>query len=231
MAVWSQLRQLIPSMNKVAFYQEMQTSHKDVTFSKKNNIEKGVPEKDGCEPFLALKFDKSKSIQEAVDLYFSTTPPSNKESEKVHWESQSHPTVEGIILPKNNYPTAKTFRLGAHGFLNLLHLRFEIQHPQRGASGKLPICKELRQQVLGSLEVPVEDLDTGHSRPVTVSPVCIIAHTGNDLKSGHYVMLEKTDNGWLLHDDGMPAILLKNPVEYLQSPPTFDPYLVAYEVN
>ena len=229
MATWDQLRQLIPSMSQVTFYQEMQTSHQDVTFNKKTNIEKNVRGKDGCEPFLALKFDQNNSIQEAVNHYFSSIAPNSRESETVHWESQQHPSIKGLSLPKGDYPTKKTFRLGAHGFLNLLHLRFELQPSHRGASEKLPICKELRQQVFDDIRVPVEDLDSGHNREVTASPVCIIAHTGSDLKSGHYVTLEKTEQGWLLHDDGQPATLLENPARFLQSPPFFDPYLVAYE--
>ena len=93
----------------------------------------------------------------------------------------------------------------------------------------IKVFRELRQQVFEDITIPVKDLDTGYDRQVT--PVCIITHTGSDLKNGHYVTLEKADHGWLLHDDDRPAIFLENPVEILQIPPFFDPYLVAYEVN
>ena len=229
MPTWRLLRQFIPSMNQVSLYQEMQTVRDGATFTKKPPLDKTNPDNDGCEPFIAIKFNKHTNLQEAIEDFFATVSPSKEKSDNLHWESQPHSSRPDTSLPEDYYPTSTTFRLGAYGFLKHLHLRLEVQELNNHGSEKLPICKELRHQVFDNIEVPVEDLDTGYSRKVTVEPRCIIAHTGDDLQSGHYVTLEKTDHGWLLHDDDTPAILLKNPKDYLQSS-SFDPYLVAYDV-
>ena len=232
MAVWTQLRHLIPSMKQVSLYQEMQTTHKGQVFTKQTQLDEKTENNDGCEPFLAIKFKEGMGLQTAINHFFATVQPNPRTpGDQIDWESQPQAMGSDIRLPKGRYPTSKTYRLGTRGPLKNFHLRLELQTAtSQGVQQKIPsVCIGLRESVFNDIRVPVDDIDTGMRRTENATPVCIIAHTGDDLHSGHYVTLEKTELGWLLHDDGELPTLLDDPAGYLQSAPYFDPYLVAYD--
>ena len=232
MAIWRQLRHLIPSMNQTSLYQEMQTIYQGHVFTKRTQINTRDKDNDGCEPFIPIKFEEDTDLQTAINNFFATSNPGPGDPDhQIDWDSHSPTTPSGISLPKGRYLTSKACCLGTQGFLKNLHLRFELQTLAKGTRQKMPaVCNELRKAIFNDINVPVNDIDSGISHSVRATPVCIIAHCGDDLNSGHYVTLEKTEHGWLCHDDGKPVVILDNPALYLQSAPYFDPYLVAYEV-
>ena len=171
-------------------------------------------------------------MQQSINDYFATQPADA--NNQVEWlaSDNTHSSVPGARLPYGYYPSSITQRLTCSAPSNRLTIRLELQNLTGSTQKKdYRACKKLIEQVFQPVSIPVEDLVTTQTTLVDASPCCILLHTGTDLKSGHYVTLEKTPEGWLMIDDNKPATRLQNPMAFLQGPPQFDPYLISYDIT
>lgn len=226
MDIWLILTALLPSQTRLQNHTECRTTLNGVEFVKKS-LRAGE-----STPFLNLQLSGEGSVQQSINNYFATMPPD--ENNQIEWEASDdiRPTVSGARLPPGYYASSKIYRLRLSDPLTRLNVRLELQHLEGKTQKKNNrACKKLIEQVFHPVSFPVEDPVTTQITQVDASPCCIMLHTGSDLKSGHYVTLEKTSEGWLLIDDGELATLLPNPMAFLSGSPRYDPYLISYDIS
>ncbi|MET4692624.1 hypothetical protein [Endozoicomonas lisbonensis] len=226
MDIWLILTALLPSQAKLQIHTESRTILNGIEFVKKS-LQAGE-----SAPFLNLQLSREGSVQQSINDYFATMPPDK--NNQVEWRASDdiRPAVSGERLPPGYYASSKINRLRLSGPLTRLNVRLELQLLEGNTQKKNhKACKKLIQQVFQPVSIPVEDPDTTEITQVDASPCCILLHTGTDLRSGHYVTLEKIPEGWLLIDDSEPATLLPNPMAFLTGSPRYDPYLISYDIS
>ena len=226
MDIWLILTALLPSQTRLQNHTECRTTLNGVEFVKKS-LRAGEPA-----PFLNLQLSGEGSVQQSINNYFATMPPD--ENNQIEWEASDdiRPTVSGARLPPGYYASSKIYRLRLSDPLTRLNVRLELQHLEGKTQKKNnKACKKLIEQVFQPVSFPIEDPVTTQITQIDASPCCILLHTGTDLKSGHYVTLEKTPEGWLLIDDGERATLLADPMAFLSGSPRYDPYLISYDIS
>lgn len=224
MDLWSTLKPLIPASEKSLLYKQMETVQNGITFTKKGL---GGSE---FSPFLNVSLSPDGSVQSSINQLFADSVMNGEN--QILWEKSdaivaSLPNTE---LPSGYYDSKVRFKLKASD-LKRLNLRLELQYQDQGVQRKNDkACQILIDQIFNPVTVPVEDANTEETSQKPLTPNCIVAHCGDDVRSGHYVTLKKTLHGWFLLDNGNPPKLLQKPVNFLHGPPRFDPYLISYDV-